>query len=94
MAYLFFEESENSNFDHAYMIPDSSMYNLTTRHHNGGYVACMDGHVEHFVAADFKAGMDKIGGGTNWYKASPTRPASTGSSAIVSPEELGARWNP
>jgi type II secretory pathway pseudopilin PulG len=85
--FLFIEfdgDKANPN-PNAYAIPDSGKWALTKRHHDGGHVACMDGHVEWMRAENtddpsdentFKAQMDKVTGGTEWYKTT------------------GNRWNP
>lgn len=96
--FLFIEQSAgagsepDSDFDEAYMKPDSSKYALTNRHHGeGGFVSCMDGHVEWFASEKFKAGMDTISNSDDWYYEKP-RPANPNEKG--SDEEVGARWNP
>ena len=79
--------------DQAYMIPNANAYSLTRRHHGGGYVACMGGHVEWISQEAFKEGMQKIGSGGTWYYRTLERPSST-PAGVVSPEEIGSRWNP
>jgi len=81
--FLFIEESENSAFDQAYMVPNSGTYALTSRHDGGGYVACMDGSVQWMkpdstdaTEKTFRTEMDKVGSADNWYTLS------------------GNRWNP
>ncbi|MBE3070847.1 MAG: type II secretion system protein [Planctomycetes bacterium] len=96
--FLFIEESRGvdpeptSAFDCAFMTPNSK-YALTNRHRNGGFVSCMDGHVEWLHSDDFKAGMEKIGSGSTWFTTVLTRPESS-TEGTVTPEEVGARWNP
>lgn len=99
--FLFIEQSSgvkpepDSAFDKGYMTPNSAKYALTNRHHGGGFVSCMDGHVEWFSYEQFKEGMEEAfkPGKANWYKYSPTRP-SNAQPGKVTPEEIGARWNP
>ena len=96
--FLFIEQSAgvdpepDSRFDEAYMTPHSNKYALTNRHHGGGFVSCMDGHVEWFAWEDFRDGMNKIGG-SHWYYEKPERPQGT-PDGVVSDEEVAARWNP
>jgi prepilin-type N-terminal cleavage/methylation domain-containing protein len=71
--FMLIEESENSSFDAAFMIPDKSKYDITARHRGGGFVACMDGHVEWWNPTDFKAEMDKAYAGSPWYTTTGTR---------------------
>jgi type II secretory pathway pseudopilin PulG len=76
--FLFIEESEDSPFDQAFMNPDSTgNYTIThtmARHHDGGYVACMDGHVEWLSQDDFLAEVKKVTDqGGNWWEKSGNR---------------------
>ncbi|MCX5654015.1 MAG: type II secretion system protein [Planctomycetota bacterium] len=97
-CFLFIEESSGDT-DHgerpsacnkAYMIPYTDTENttlrwLTSRHRGGGYIACMDGHVEWMLpenpdnATDsntFKASMDQVRDGVGsrpWYYVTKTR---------------------
>ncbi|KPK43570.1 MAG: hypothetical protein AMK72_13140 [Planctomycetes bacterium SM23_25] len=99
--FLFIEQSTGvepepkSAFDTGYMTPNSNKYALTNRHRDGGFVSCMDGHVEWFSHEQFKEGMQEAfkPGNDNWYRYSPKRPAGA-PQGKVTPEELGARWNP
>jgi len=97
--FLFIEESSgvdpepDSAFDCAYMTPSSGKYALTNRHRDGGFISCMDGHVEWMHTDDFKAGMDKIGAGSTWFTKVLTRPQNS-PEGVVTPEEVGTRWNP
>lgn len=98
--FLFIEQSSGvspeppSAFDRGYMIPDSSTYSLTTRHRDGGFVSCMDGHAEWFSRESFERGMRTVfAGGTYWYRNTPTRPPGTPAGKLTD-EEIGARWNP
>jgi prepilin-type N-terminal cleavage/methylation domain-containing protein len=82
-AFLWIEESSGnpaadptelqSNFDTAYMTPDSSRYAITGRHRGGGYIARMDGATEWWTPADFKAEMNKAMAGTTWWATPNTR---------------------
>ena len=69
--YLFFEESESAAFNRAYMNPDP-LYDLTARHHGGGYFACMDGSVHWQSSSDFRTEMLKWVG-TDWWKKTGNR---------------------
>jgi len=97
--FLFIEESTGvdpeppSRFDRAYMTPDPTKYSLTNRHRDGGFVACMDGHVEWFSAEDFRKGMEKLGSSPNWFNETPRRPG-TAPPGKVTPEDIACRWNP
>ncbi|MEA3367172.1 MAG: prepilin-type N-terminal cleavage/methylation domain-containing protein [Planctomycetota bacterium] len=99
--FLFIEQSAGvtpeptSRFDKAYMTPETNKYALTKRHRDGGFVSCMDGHVEWYTSEKFKKGMDALqqAEGQGWYYKKPERP-STAPERTVSPEEVGARWNP
>jgi prepilin-type N-terminal cleavage/methylation domain-containing protein len=88
-------EPTPSQIDEAYMMPKPNEYALTNRHREGGFVSCMDGHVEWFTYEKFKDGMEALQGaeGSEWYLKKPERPSST-PDRVVSPEEIGARWNP
>jgi len=73
--FLFIEESEASNFDQAYMTPESAKYTITNRHHGGGYVAYMDGSVQWWSQDDFNAEADRVtSGGTEWWKVGSDTP--------------------
>ena len=99
--FLFIEQSsgvkpepEPSKFSAGYMTPNFSKFALTNRHHGGGFVSCMDGHVEWFSHEKFTKGMKKVyGSGAQWYRNTFTRPSNT-PPGEVSDEEIGARWNP
>ncbi len=100
--FLFIEQSAGvdpeppSQFDEAYMTPHPNEYALTNRHREGGFVSCMDGHVEWFTHEKFQAGMDALlsaDGPSQWYYKKPQRPVGT-PERVVSDEEVGARWNP
>jgi hypothetical protein len=101
-AFLFIEESDGSPaeqrrgtvsaFDCAHMTPEPK-YFLSARHRGGGFVSCMDGHVEWFLAEDFKAGMDLLSGINDWYGKTYARPTSA-PEGKESPEEVASRWNP
>jgi len=99
--FLFIEQSAGvtpepaSQFDKPYMTPHSNKYALTNRHRDGGFVSCMDGHVEWFSSEKFKEGMEALqeAEGQQWYYKKPERPSTT-PEKVVSPEEVGARWNP
>jgi len=101
--FLFIEQSAGvapeptpSRFDEAYMTPEPTKYALTNRHRDGGFVSCMDGHVEWFNAETFKDGMNALqqdGSSSHLYYKKPKRPQGT-NDGIVSDEEVGARWNP
>lgn len=105
--FLFIEESDNaereqlinnvSQFDCGHMKPDTSRYHLTTRHRDGGFVACMDSHVEWFSATDFDTGMNYINAGAKWYTLRfpltmppPGQPLDEESRK----KQLASRWNP
>jgi len=101
--FLFIEESsgvepepEPSKFDEPYMTPHANKYNLTDRHHEGGYVSCMDGHVEWISSEHFKQGMEAVlaEGANHWFYAKPKRKTGDNDNRIFSKEEMGARWNP
>ena len=92
--FLFIEESEDSNFDRAYMTPtNSANYTITKRHHGGGYVACMDGHVDWISQEEFGAAEDYYSGNSEWYKSVPTIEAPD-SDAVKDAKRMAARWNP
>jgi len=100
--FLFIEQSAgvnpepSSRFDQAYMTPQASQYALTNRHREGGFVSCMDGHVEWFTFEKFRDGMQALqrdNSANNWYYKTPERPSST-PDRVISDEEVGARWNP
>jgi len=100
--FLFIEQSAGvapepaSRFDKAYMTPETNKYALTNRHRDGGFVSCMDGHVEWFTHEKFRDGMEALerdGSSSRWYYKKPERPSTT-PEGTVSPEETGARWNP
>jgi len=80
--FLFIEERETSSFDRGDMIPDTSKYTLTARHHGGGYVACMDGSVQWMTPSNFTTEMNAVGSGSKWYEKT--------SADINRPN----RWNP
>ncbi len=91
--FLFIEQSSgvkpepNSAFDTGYMTPNSGKYALTNRHRGGGFVSCMDGHVEWFSHEQFKQGMKKVyTGRDSWWREAikGTKPE----------EQIGSRWNP
>jgi prepilin-type N-terminal cleavage/methylation domain-containing protein len=93
--FLLIEVSEECDFDQAYVVPNPSKYDITSRHHGGGYVACMDGRVEWWAAPSpdnpiaktpFREEMDKCGTGADWYKKSATYPSAQGGAST--------RWNP
>jgi len=86
-------QEPRSAFDKGYMTPNSGKYALTNRHHGGGFVSCMDGHVEWFSHEKFKDGMVEVYKKQPWYRNAPTRPSAT-PQGEVSDEEIGARWNP
>jgi prepilin-type N-terminal cleavage/methylation domain-containing protein len=105
--FLFMEESDNaereqlinnaSEFDCGLMKPDTGRYHLTTRHRDGGFVACMDSHVEWFSAADFDTGMNYIKAAAKWYTLrfplttyTPGQPLDEESRK----RQLASRWNP
>ena len=98
--FLFIEQSSgvesepDSDFDKGYMTPNSGKYALTDRHHGGGFVSCMDGHVEWFSHEKFRQGMDMHKGtGGEWYRNTFKRP-SNAQPGEVSDEEIASRWNP
>jgi len=97
--FLFIEESSGvepepeSKFDEAYMTPNAGNYALTNRHRNGGFVACMDGHVTWFTSERFAEAMRKIGAGKNWFYQTFKRPA-TEPAGVITVEEIATRWNP
>jgi len=105
--FLFIEESDNtereqlrsnvSDFDCGHLTPDTTKYHLTTRHRDGGFVACMDSHVEWFSATDFDQGMNYIRAGNKWYTLrfpltsfTPGQPLDEESRK----KQLASRWNP
>jgi prepilin-type N-terminal cleavage/methylation domain-containing protein len=96
--FMFIEESDAGNnearpsdFDCGHMTPVGN-YHLTSRHRGGGYLSCMDGHVEWYNADDFETGMNRLSG-ADWYKQTFPRP--TGAPAgKESPEEVASHWNP
>jgi prepilin-type N-terminal cleavage/methylation domain-containing protein len=100
--FMFIEQSAGvepdevpSKFDEAYMIPNSSEYNLTNRHRGGGFVSCMDGHVEWFTSEKFEEGMEALqrdNSSQYWYNKKPEW--TTQNNKVFDPEEVGARWNP
>ena len=99
--FLFIEESSGvkpeptpSNFDEPYMTPHANKYALTDRHHEGGYVSCMDGHVEWISSEHFEQGMQALlqAEGQYWFYKKPTWTETDNRKFI--PEELGSRWNP
>jgi len=96
--FLFIEQSSGvdpepkSAFDTGYMTPNHNKYALTNRHRSGGFVSCMDGHVEWFTSEQFTEGMKTISGG-DWWRKAPQRPQNA-PAGKVTPQELGARWNP
>jgi prepilin-type N-terminal cleavage/methylation domain-containing protein len=94
--FLFIEEALNAPpaFKAAYMTPVETSRGLTDRHRGGGYVACMDGHVEWMqhkrpedkdgVYTDpgtFGYQMDKANTGSEWYKG-------------IDKDGRGTRWSP
>ena len=78
--FLFIEESENSSFDRGDMIPNTSKYGLTARHHGGGYVSCMDGSVQWMTPGNFTTEMTRVGAAPTWYQNTATNTPN--------------RWNP
>ncbi len=63
-TFMLIEEDETSPFNRPFMVPDSSyQYRLTARHRSGGYVACMDGHVDWMLQGN---GPNDIDGPTNF----------------------------
>ena len=67
--FLFIEESEDSNFDQAYMTPtNSANYTITKRHHGGGYVAYMDSSVQWWSQEDFNLEATRGSAGSPWYQ--------------------------
>ncbi|HUU94088.1 MAG TPA: type II secretion system protein [Phycisphaerae bacterium] len=98
--FLFIEQSSGvepdvtpSHFNTGYMTPNSGRYALTNRHRGGGFVACMDGHVEPFTSEQFTEGMRTLPQSGEWWRVAPRRPSGV-PQGKVTPEELGARWNP
>ena len=92
--FLFIEESEDSNFDQAYMTPtNSANYTITKRHHGGGYAACMDGHVDWWSQDDFKTAEDYYSGNSEWYKSVPLI-GDSDSESVKEAKRMAARWNP
>ncbi|MCX5671479.1 MAG: type II secretion system protein [Planctomycetota bacterium] len=109
--FLFFEESDNSPaeikygnrvgrdtvsyFDRGHMSPLGN-YHLTSRHRDGGFVACMDSHIEFFSAEDFEEGMKPLRGNAQWYRMrftlniQPNQPLDEESRR----REMASRWNP
>jgi hypothetical protein len=106
--FLFMEESDNaereqlinnaSEFNCGHMKPDTSLYHLTTRHRDGGFVACMDGHVEWFLATEFDKGMDYIKAAPPpWYaQRFPLTPPPPGQPLDEESrkKQFASRWNP
>jgi prepilin-type processing-associated H-X9-DG protein len=93
-AFMFIEESSGvvavdppSKFDQACMSPDSGSYNLTARHNGGGYVACMDGHVE-----KMKTGLSTSGNGTWAQEQDSSAQLQTGSDNFLT--EMNRAWSP
>ncbi len=97
--FLFIEQSSgvdpepDSAFDLAFMVPNAGKYALTNRHRDGGFVACMDGHVEWMSTEDFRIGMEKVGSGSDWYSKTFGRPQGEPEGKLTA-EEIAARWNP
>ncbi len=98
--FLFIEQSSgvepepDSAFDKGYMTPNSNKYALTNRHREGGFVSCMDGHVEWFSHEKFTEGMKKVyGSGGQWYRNTFKRPDAA-QPGEVTKEEIASRWNP
>ena len=97
--FLFIEQSSgvepepDSDFDQAYMTPNTGKYALTNRHRGGGFVACMDGHVSWFTTEKFDDAMRKIGASGNWFYKTFKRPSNQ-PAGIVTDEEIATRWNP
>jgi prepilin-type N-terminal cleavage/methylation domain-containing protein len=99
-AFLFIEESSGvkpeppSAFDSASMTPDSTRYALTSRHHQGGFVACMDGHVVWMTPGltfdDHSQSFIEEDQGTNNFKTEMDK-AKAGTHWWETP---GTRWNP
>jgi prepilin-type N-terminal cleavage/methylation domain-containing protein len=109
--FLFIEESDNSPaeikygtrvgrdtvsyFDRGHMSPLGN-YHLTSRHRDGGFVACMDSHIEFFSAEDFEEGMKPLRGTAQWYRmrftlnVQPNQPLDEESRR----REMASRWNP
>jgi hypothetical protein len=87
-AFLFIEESSGdttsgepaSNCNQAYISANDPNRTLTARHRGGGYVACMDGHVEWMRNTNPDDPNDKTtfeysrrwATGTDWYQKSDT----------------------
>jgi prepilin-type N-terminal cleavage/methylation domain-containing protein len=78
--FMFIEESEDSAFDCAILLRDppfpgtaATDYAITGRHRGGGYVSCMDGHVEWISIGDFTAEWNKLMSGSPWYMTTGTR---------------------
>ena len=76
--FLFIEESDagererlrgnDSLFDFGHMIPGDG-YHLTSRHRDGGFVACMDGRVEWISTEAFEEAKTLLKGtGADWYR--------------------------
>jgi len=104
--FLFMEESDNaereqlrnnvSEFDCGHLTPDTTKYHLTSRHRDGGFVACMDSHVEWFSATDFDTGMNYIKAGAKWYTLRFPLTPYTGQPLDEESrkKQLASRWNP
>jgi prepilin-type N-terminal cleavage/methylation domain-containing protein len=97
--FLFIEQSSgvdpepSSDFDCAFMVPNSGKYALTNRHRDGGFVSCMDGHVEWMSTEDFRIGMEKVGSDSTWYTKTFSRPQGETEGKLTA-EEIASRWNP
>lgn len=74
-VFLFIEEKETDLFDTGFIPKRNnapSMYHIATRHHGGGYVSCMDTHVEWISTDDFNQEAAKAGG-LDYYKTRGSR---------------------
>jgi prepilin-type N-terminal cleavage/methylation domain-containing protein len=63
----------NNAFMPHYKTISPTDYALTSRHRGGGFVACMDGHVEYFTSADFQTEMNKVFTTTPWFFSTGNR---------------------
>jgi prepilin-type processing-associated H-X9-DG protein len=71
---MFVEPSDDSAWNNAFVTPSTAAFFLTDRHNGRGHVACMDGHVETMLPADYKTEQDKaIVGGNISYTTTGTR---------------------
>ncbi len=110
--FMFIEESDDSNWSNAWFQPNSSIYMLagdptaSPRHRGGGFVSCMDGHVEWFahrpsdttgmtqsqIDATFEATEDHV-----YLQASGNKPwydVTTADVPMTTTYIQGNRWNP